>query len=62
MNTETKLSIQMSLEFLRRSLIDQGVSIAVIKDTGELCFFDTDTYLSTGKYDGIKVKPESLVQ
>lgn len=62
MNDETKQALQLALEILRKTCVDQGVSIAVNKENGDLNFFDTDTYLKTKKYDGIKVSIENLVR
>lgn len=38
MTEETKQSLQLSLEILRRTCIDNGVSIAVDKESGDLNF------------------------
>lgn len=61
MNEETKQAIHLALEILRRTLVEQEVSMAVDKETGQLCFFDTGVYLETKKFDGIKVDMQSLV-
>jgi len=62
MNEDTKQALQLALEILRKTCIEQGVSIAVNKENGDLNFFDTNTYLQTKEYKGIKVSIESLVR
>lgn len=62
MTEETKQVLQLSLNILRRTCIDCGVSIAVDKQTGALNFFDTQKYLEEQKFDGIKVEIQNLVR
>lgn len=62
MTEETKQSLQLSLSLLRTTCIDNGVSIAVDKQTGALNFFDTKTYLQEKRFDGIKVEIQNLVE
>lgn len=60
MSEDTKEQIQIILELLRKSLIDNGVSIGLSEK--KIMFFDTDKYLSTGKFDGFSVNIDSLVK
>ncbi len=62
MKEETKSIISLSLELLRKTLIDEGVSMGMDGKNKQLIFFNTDTYLETGKFDGFKVDIESLVK
>lgn len=62
MTEDTKGAIEIALMVLKKTLIDEGVSMAVGIKKEELHFFDTYTYLNTGKFDGIKVPLESLVK
>lgn len=62
MKEETKSVISLSLELLRKTLIDEGVSMGMDGKNKQLIFFDTNTYLETSKFDGFKVDIESLVK
>lgn len=62
MKEDTKSMISLSLETLRKILIEEGVSIGMDGKNKQLLFFDTDTYLEAGKFDGFKVDIESLVK
>ena len=62
MEEDTKQAIELALQILRKTLIEQGVSLAVAKETGDLNFFDTETYMRTGKFDGIKISIDKLVK
>lgn len=63
MTDDTKQAIQLTLEILRTTLVNEGVSLAVTTaENGALHFFDTETYLTTGKFDGIKVSIDQLVK
>lgn len=62
MKDETKQEISLALEILRKSLIDNAVSMAVDKDDGTLYFFDTEAYCKNGTFDGFKVDIQSLVR
>lgn len=62
MTEKTKQSLQLSLEILRRTCIDNGVSIAVNKENGDLNFFDTAIYLNEKRLSRFKVKIQDLVQ
>jgi len=58
---DTKNAINLSLQILKKTLIDEGVSMAVDKN-GDLFFFDTDAYITTKKFDGFKVNIKDLVK
>lgn len=60
MTNDTKDAIHAALMILKHTLVENGVSIAVTKK--ELSFFDTATYLKSGKYEGIQVKLKELVE
>lgn len=62
MTEETKKEIEVLLMFLKQTLIKNGVSIAVDKENGALNFFDTEEYLRTKKFQGIRVGIEELVR
>ncbi len=62
MSEETKELVKISLEILRKTCIENGVSMAVVKETGEICFFDTKTYIEDNKMSGFKIPLESLVK
>lgn len=62
MKDETKQEISLALEILRKSLIDNAVSMAVDKDDGTLYFFDTEAYRRNRAFDGFKVDIQSLVR
>lgn len=60
MNEETKEQITVLLELLKKCCINNGVSIALQGEN--INFFDTDTYLQSKKFDGIKVNINDLVK
>lgn len=60
MSEDTKEQIQIILELLRKSLIDNGVSMGLSEK--KIIFFDTEEYLSTRKLDGFSVDIDSLVK
>lgn len=62
MSEDTKEQIQIILELLRKSLIDNGVSIGLSEKKKKIIFFDTEEYLSTGKFDGFSVSIDNLVK
>ena len=62
MDEEVKTEIQAVLLLLKSSLIRNGVSAGVMKDTGKIFFFDTATYLSSHEYKGFSVDLNDLVK
>ena len=62
MTDETKNEIKAVLTLLKNTLVSNGVSIALEKDDGCICFFDTAEYCRTGKFKGISVKTIDLVR
>lgn len=62
MDEGTKLSILAVLNMLKTTLIENEVSAGFLKDSNELFFFDTKTYLQTKQYKGFKFKMEDLVK
>ena len=54
MDVDVKMEIQVVLEMLNKVLVENGVSMATTMN-GDLCFFDTDTYVEKNKMDGFKV-------
>ena len=60
MEKDTKEEIEIILELLRSCLIRHGVSIC-LKDE-DICFFDTEYYLETRKFNGYKVNINDLVK
>ena len=60
MTEETKQSLQLAFEILRRTLIDNNCSVALSKS--DISIFDTAIYMQTGKFDGITVDINSLVK
>lgn len=60
MSEDTKQQLQIVLDLLRKSLIDNGVSMGI--SGKKIMFFDTEKYLSTGKFDGFSVNIDSLVK
>lgn len=61
MNESTKNQIALALETLRYINVENGVSMGFDKSNNSLIFFDTDTYLDSGKFEGFNVTLESLV-
>lgn len=63
MENDAKEEITMLLDLLKASMIKNHVSMGVsTSDGGMLAFFDTDTYVETGKMDGFKVSVQDLVK
>lgn len=62
MNEETKQEIQVVLELLKGCLIKNHVSMGLEFINKEIMFFDTNTYLETGKLSGFAVKTDDLVK
>lgn len=62
MKEETKNIIGLSLDLLRKTLIDEGVSMGMNGKDKKLIFFDTDVYLKDGKFDGFSVDINDLVK
>ena len=60
MSEDTQQQLQIVLDLLRKSLIDNGVSMGISEK--KIMFFDTEEYLSTGKFDGFSVNIDSLVK
>lgn len=60
MSEETKGAIHLVLQLLRKTLIEEGVSMGTAGE--KLLFFDTATYLNTGKMDGFAVNINDLVK
>lgn len=61
MNEEVKDELNILLDLLKISLIENGVSMAT--DTkGNIYFFDTDEYLKTRKMSGFHVNVEDMVK
>lgn len=60
MSENAKEQIEIVLELLRKSLIDNGVSMGASEK--KIMFFDTEEYLSTGKFDGFSVNIDNLVK
>ena len=60
MSEDTKQQLQIVFDLLRKSLIDNGVSMGLSEK--KIMFFDTEEYLSTGKFDGFSVDIDSLVK
>lgn len=55
MDETVELLIMQRLDALREVLVDNGVNMAIDKDSGELFFFDSEKYKETGKATGFKV-------
>ena len=60
MTDETKQQIQLQLAFLKQTMKDNGVILAIGTDKSNLdeliiCFIDKDKYLTEGKTIGISV-------
>lgn len=60
MSEDTKQQLQIVLDLLRKSLIDNGVSMGLSEK--KIMFFDTKKYLLTGKIDGFSVSIDNLVK
>jgi len=53
--------IQNSLEILKQTLVEENLQIGVNSKDNSIFFFDTDTFLETGRYDGVVVEIRDLV-
>lgn len=60
MSEDTKQQLQIVLDLLRKSLIDNGVSMGI--SGNKIMFFDTDKYVVTRKFDGFSVSIDNLVK
>lgn len=60
MSEAAKEQIEIILELLRKSLIDNGVSMGI--SGKKIMFFDTEEYLSIGKFDGFSVNIDNFVK
>lgn len=60
MSEDTKQQLQIVLDLLRKSLIDNGVSMGT--SGNKIMFFDTDKYVETRKFDGFSVSIDNLVK
>lgn len=60
MSEDTKQQLQIVLDLLRKSLIDNGVSMGI--SGNKIMFFDTDKYVETRKFDGFSVSIDILVK
>ena len=60
MSEDTKQQLQIVLDLLRKSLIDNGVSMGI--SGNKIMFFDTDKYVETRKFDGFSVNIDNLVK
>jgi hypothetical protein len=62
MAEDAKEQIEIILELLKNTLMNNGVSIGLSEKKKKIMFFDTEEYLSTGKFDGFSVNIDSLVK
>lgn len=62
MAEDAKEQIEIILELLKNTLMNNGVSIGLSEKKKKIFFFDTEEYLSTGKFDGFSVNIDSLVK
>ena len=60
MSEDTKQQLQIVLDLLRKSLIDNGVSMGI--SGNKIMYFDTDKYVETRKFDGFSVSIDNLVK
>ena len=60
MSEDTKQQLQIVLDLLRKSLIDNAVSMGI--SGNKIMFFDTDKYVETRKFDGFSVSIDNLVK
>ena len=60
MSEDTKEQLQIILDFLKKTLINNKVSMGLSEK--KIMFFDTEKYLSTGKFDGFSVNIDNLVK
>ena len=57
---DTKEQLQIILDLLKKTLINNKVSMGLSEK--KIMFFDTEKYLSTGKFDGFSVNIDNLVK
>lgn len=62
MAEDAKEQIEIILELLKNTLMNNGVSIGLSEKKKKIMFFDTEEYLSTGKFDGFSINIDSLVK
>lgn len=62
MSENAKEQIEIILELLKNTLMNNGVSIGISEKKKKIMFFDTEEYLSTGKFDGFSVNIDNLVK
>lgn len=62
MNEEVKKEINLILNLLKGSLTQNEVSMGFDKETKNLIFFDTATYIKEHRIDGFGVKLDELVR
>lgn len=60
MSEDTKEQLQIILDLLKKTLINNKVSMGLSEK--KIMFFDTEKYLSTGKFDGFSVNIDNLVK
>lgn len=60
MSEAAKEQIEIILELLKNTLMNNGVSIGLSEK--KIMFFDTKKYLLTGKFDGFSVNIDNLVK
>lgn len=60
MSEAAKEQIEIILELLKNTLMNNGVSIGLSEKN--IMFFDTEEYLLTGKFDGFSVNIDNLVK
>lgn len=62
MAEDAKEQIEIILELLKNTLMNNGVSIGLSEKKKKIMFFDTKKYLLTGKFDGFSVNIDNLVK
>lgn len=62
MTDEAKELIEIHLQMLKKTLIDNNISIGISEKQRQICFFDTHTYTTKGKISGITVNIDDLVK
>lgn len=60
MTEETKEEITIVLELLKKSLINNRVSVALQEN--KILFFDTDKFIKEQSFNGMQVKIDDLVK
>lgn len=61
MNEDKKQMIMLGIETLKRINQECGVSVGFDKTNNQLMFFETDEYLTSGKFKGFAISLEELV-